>query len=185
MITKIGRTRRFITSGHTSFHRHTGAQKAEPFSLTAHRLSALSGPSGPQRVSQSLAVHPDPAIPCGPVVACRCVRAAAPCNWPLMHPLPCFSGTPSPGEPSNTVCRGPHPCPVSSSPTSCPQTFGVGVASLSVACFPIPPNVPTCQRANVPNVPADRLVQGAAGAFPSMPCSVLADQVPHMFSTAR
>jgi hypothetical protein len=81
--------------------RHT---EAEPFSLTAHRLSALSGPQWSATRSGS---PPGPSNSMWPCRGLQMCSSGAPCNWPLMHPLPCFSGRPDPdGASRSCVHRG-------------------------------------------------------------------------------
>ena len=58
--------------GHTSF---SVTQRRNPSRSPPTACPLFRDPGGPQR---SLGVHPGPAIPCGPVAACRCVRAARP-----------------------------------------------------------------------------------------------------------
>ncbi|KAL2190476.1 hypothetical protein L209DRAFT_182822 [Thermothelomyces heterothallicus CBS 203.75] len=81
---------RFLMTCHTSIPSH------ESGPVSAHRpppVRSFGTPSGPQ---PTLGIHPGPAHPCGPVVACRFCSASEPCGWPPLLPLPCLFGWPGP-----------------------------------------------------------------------------------------
>jgi hypothetical protein len=78
---------------HTSFS--VTPQRADGAFL-AHRpppVRCIGTAAGPVEVAGN---PPRPSNSMWPCPGLQMCSSGGPCNWPLMHPLPCFSGTPAP-----------------------------------------------------------------------------------------